>query len=91
MSGWIWALVGVGGGGLVAFVLTFIVHERREFARQDERERRATERHETLMQAVRDMRALALGAINQRASMQRQVDDHENRIVQVEKHLGFTK
>ena len=84
MSGAVWALVGAGGGGLVAFVLTFIIHERREFHRQDARELRDVARHETLMQTVRDMRALALGAINQRAALQAKVDDHEGRIAALE-------
>lgn len=64
-------------GGLIGCAISAMVvlwlHERREFRRQDQHERAARDRedaartrHEALMKALADNRALTLAAVNQR-------------------------
>lgn len=81
MSGLLVAgLLGLLAGGALAWLVVFIVHERREFARQDareeaaeEREERAIKRHSDLAKALADNRALTLAAVNQRGRLELQV------------------
>ena len=74
------AALGILLGGAVAGFIVFLVHERREFARQDaredaaeEREERAIKRHAALAKALADNRALTLAAVNQRGRLELQV------------------
>lgn len=81
MSGLLVAgLLGLLAGGALAGLIVFIVHERREFARQDAREEaaeareeRAKVRHAELWKALSDNRALTLAAVNQRGRMELQL------------------
>lgn len=70
-------LFGLSFGGLIAGIAGLVIHERREFARQDEREataaareEAAVKRHGELMRELATARALTLGAINQRARLE---------------------
>ena len=67
------ALLGGLGGCAVSALVVLWLHERREFRRQDQHERAARSRedaartrHEALMKALADNRALTLAAVNQR-------------------------
>lgn len=88
-------LLGLLAGGAIAGFIVFVVHERREFARQDaredaaeEREERAIKRHADLAKALADNRALTLAAVNQRGRLELQVAALEHATNDHADHLG---
>lgn len=89
------AALGILLGGAVAGFIVFLVHERREFARQDaredaaeEREERAIKRHGDLSKQLSDNRALTLAAVNQRGRLELQVAALEHATNDHADHLG---
>lgn len=79
------------GGTILAFFAIILVHERREFRRQDlhelaaqAREDRAIERHDREMGALNHNRALTLAAIDQRSRLEPRVEALEHRVKKLE-------
>ena len=81
-------------GALLGGLLGMVLHERRDFARQDakreadeRREREAIDRHGTLMAALESHRKLTIAAVNQRdrlggrtEALERALNDHADHL-----------
>jgi hypothetical protein len=88
-------IIGVVAGAMVSWVVVFALHERREFRRQDEHERRAIareeraiERHGVQMAALDKNRALTLQAVQQRSRLEASVGELSVAVGKLEERVG---
>lgn len=79
--------VGALAGLAVSVLVVLWLHEHREFARQDLRERAAAARHAEMVKRLEDNRALTLAAIRQRnrlesrtSSIEAAINDHADQL-----------